>query len=118
MTNLLVLLFVILIALLYWVLISRANWKKRAICNEGVFLVLYYYPLIGNKDSLQSVRIKTFPGELDEAKIRAHKFLDNGGYKQINTASQIELFYLEKEMAKMFFFRWGIISETVSPLSD
>ncbi|MEK7107755.1 MAG: hypothetical protein AAB537_00130 [Patescibacteria group bacterium] len=112
------LLFVILLALVCWALASRADWKKKAACGEGVFLAFYNYPLIGNMDSLQSVRVKAFPGTLEKARGHAHKFLDRNGYKQISTTSRVELFCRENEMVKMFFWRWGVISETILSLSE
>ncbi len=112
------LVFVMLLTVLCWAINSRADWQKKAAGGEGVFLVFYRYPLIGNKDSCQSVRVKAFPGTLEKARGHAHKFLDQGGFKQINTASRVELFCRENEMVKMFFWRWGIASETIFSLSD
>jgi hypothetical protein len=115
MANLtLALVFLFLLVALFIAIFNFKYWKRRATCSEGVLLVFYCYPPIGEKDNIQAVTVRLFPGTPAEAMDSAYSFLDENHYKYINTASRVRLFCRgNKEMAKIFFLHSGIVRETM-----
>jgi len=104
--------FVLLLAVFYRALTSRAYWKRRASRNGGVSLVCYQLSA-GETESHRQIILKHFPDKLTVALENAHEFLDRNGFKPINSASRARVFAKENERVKMFFLSDGIVSETM-----
>ncbi|TSC67040.1 MAG: hypothetical protein CEO19_388 [Parcubacteria group bacterium Gr01-1014_73] len=105
------LIYFILLALVCWLVPSRASWKKKAAGNEGIFLVCYLP--IGKEENYQEVSLKHFPGIQKTALDDAYDFLKRNAYEQINTASRAQVFARGNERVKIFFLNDGIVSETI-----